>query len=85
MSHSEIFKKFNNIFSGIVPEVNEWFANGKDSIRVRIKNGSDFIFTYKSDTEWKYETLDSYIHNITIKIGGSQMNVGLHDNINKNE
>lgn len=66
MSHSEIFKKFNNIFRELAQSINTWFANGKDSIRVRIKSGSDFIFTYKSDTDWRYETLDSYIHSMTI-------------------
>lgn len=66
MSHSEIFKKINNIFRELAPSINTWFANGKDSIRVRIKSGSDFIFTYKSDTDWRYETLDSYIHSMTI-------------------
>ena len=39
----------------------QWFPNGHNSIRVRLTNNEDFIFTYNSDKDWCYETVDSYI------------------------
>lgn len=39
----------------------QWFPNGLNSIRVRLTNKDEFIFTYNSDKNWCYETVDSYI------------------------
>ncbi len=62
MSHLEVYKKFSGMFMETVPHIEAWFPNGKDSIRVRIKSGSDFIFTYHNFDNWCYETVSSYIN-----------------------
>lgn len=38
-----------------------WFPNGLNSIRVRLTNNDEFIFTYNNEKDWCYETVDSYI------------------------
>lgn len=79
MEHVGIFKKFKRII-GSLNKLEDWFPNGKNSIRVRLISGSDFIFTYNSDDDWSVETVESYLRKLR---GGHKMNVGLHDNSNE--
>ena len=82
MKHVEVYEKLKELFPMYVENSEDWFPNGKDSIRVRIKSGSDFIFTYHNFYDWCYETLESFIRKMK---GGHKMNVGLHDSINEDE
>jgi hypothetical protein len=82
MKHEDVYKQFSKQFPEIAIHVEDWFPNGKDSVRVRIKSGSDFVFTYHNFYDWCYETLESYIKKMK---GGHKMNVGLHDSINEDE
>lgn len=62
MSHNEVYKWFELYFpqySGDKVEV--WFPNGKNSIRIRQKNKQEFIFTYNRATDWKFETITSFL------------------------
>lgn len=82
MFHKEVYEKFKEKFPEKASYLKEWFPNGRNSVRVRFNSGSDFVFTYNSEDDWCYETVDSYIKKLK---GGRTMNVGLHDNINKDE
>lgn len=82
MKHVEIYEKYKTMFPELAIHVEDWFPNGKDSIRVRIKIGSDFVFTYHNWNDWCYETVDSFIRKLK---GGHKMNVGLHDSSDKIE
>ena len=64
MTHREVF----NLFEKICPveklgeEIDCWFPNGKDSVRVRlVKHHRELIFTYKDTDNWRIETAKSYI------------------------
>lgn len=62
MVHQEVFKLFDLYF----PEYNKekaevWFANGKNSIRIRLKNKQELIFTYNGKDDWKLETVKSFL------------------------
>lgn len=70
MAHDEIFKQFTNMFPIVAPTLYEWFPNGKNSIRVRLNCGSDFVFTFFDSCDWCYETIDSYIKKMK---GGASM------------
>lgn len=70
MKHEDVYKQFIKQFPEIAKFVADWFPNGKNSIRVRIDGGSDFVFTYNNWTDWCYETLDSYIRKMK---GGTNM------------
>lgn len=48
-----------------------WFPNGRNSIRIRQKNGQEFIFTYHSQKDWKFETITSFLNGM--KGGKSKM------------
>nr|DAQ19142.1 MAG TPA: hypothetical protein [Caudoviricetes sp.] len=62
MSHNDVYKWFELYFPLYAGEkVSAWFQNGKNSIRVRQTNGQEFIFTYRSQKDWRFETVDSYI------------------------
>lgn len=82
MVHTEVYEKYKKMFPELAIHVEDWFPNGKDSIRVRVKSGSDFIFTYHNWNDWRYETVDSFIRELK---GGRKMNVGLHENSHENE
>lgn len=62
MSHSEIYKYFELYFPDFAGDkVDVWFQNGKNSICIRQKNRQEFIFTYNGKTNWKFETVGSFI------------------------
>ena len=82
MKHEEVYKYFQTQFPNYDKYVNEWFPNGKNSVRVRIQGGSDFIFTYNNWMDWCFETVASYIPKMR---GGTRMNVGLCKNSHENE
>lgn len=61
MTHNLIFECFELHLRPQARNVVEWFPNGKNSIRVRLTNGQDYIFTYINESEWSFETVDRYI------------------------
>jgi len=65
MSHNEVYKWFELYFQLYAGDkVTTWFQNGKNSIRVRQTNGQEFVFTYNSKKDWRFETIDSYIKHV---------------------
>lgn len=62
MTHGEVFKWFELYFPNYSGEVvDAWFPNGKNSVRIRQKNHQEFIFTYDSSKNWRFETVDSFL------------------------
>lgn len=63
MSHNEVYKWFELYFPLYAGNENVamWFANGKNSVRIRQKNGQEFIFTYNDKKDWRLETADSFL------------------------
>lgn len=82
MKQEEVYKNFQSQFPKYAEYAEEWFPNGKNSVRVRVKGGSDFVFTYNNWCDWCFETVESYIRKMR---GGTRMNVGLHENSHENE
>lgn len=63
MVHKEVYKQFELYFPLYAGEnVEVWFPNGKNSVRVRQKNGQEFIFSYNGKDDWKFETRKSFIN-----------------------
>lgn len=55
----EVFKKitgFNDI------DVERYFVLGKDGLRIRFKDKTEYIFKYKSPRKWRLETYESYLY-----------------------
>lgn len=62
MSHKDIYVFFEKLLPMFASGVTEWFPNGKGSIRVRLGQiHQDYIFTFNNVTDWKFETLDSFM------------------------
>jgi hypothetical protein len=61
MKHDIILYYFKHHMRHEALKMTEWFPNGLNSIRVRLTNGEDFIFTYNGERNWCFETVDSYI------------------------
>lgn len=61
MLQEEVLKHFKRIFPPFSTQMTEWFPNGRNSVRVRVKSGSDFIFTYHSESDWCLETVDAFV------------------------
>ena len=59
MEHSDVFAMFQSKFEHV--DVIHWFPNGKDSVRVRTIDDVDMVFTYHSASDWKLESIDSYL------------------------
>ena len=64
MTHDIIYYNFVQHLHHYAKDVDTWFPNGKNSIRVRYINGCEFIFTYNKDSDWCYETLDCFIRRL---------------------
>lgn len=72
MTHDNVYKKFKECFIPNADELLEcWYPNGKNSIRVRPKGKGakyDMIFTYHSDLNYKFETINSYLNSIKVEV-----------------
>lgn len=67
MTHNEIWKAFKRHFTYASDSVTYWFPNGRNSIRVRLANNTDMIFTYKNKKVWRIETVDSFLESIKVE------------------
>ena len=61
MTHLAIYEQFKKIFPMYVKSKNEWFPNGKNAIRISLGDGMDFVFTFKNNRNFNFETIDSFI------------------------
>lgn len=68
MTHREVLDWFKLYFPQFAEHVEAWFPNGKNSIRIRQTNHQDFIFTYNSKKDWRFETVDSYVQQLRKEI-----------------
>ena len=65
MTHPEILTIFKQLFPLFAGGVDEWFPNGKNSIRVRISEVDiDYVFTYNDILDWKFETINCFLKNL---------------------
>jgi hypothetical protein len=60
MLHGELYEKvFKTLFPQYNDKVEEYYSNGRNSIRVRLTLGYDVIFSYDEESYNKYWTLES--------------------------
>ena len=64
MLHDRIFDTFTKMFPNIAERIVKWLPNGKNSVRLRDSYGRDFVFTFNSEKEWRFETVKSFIDTI---------------------
>lgn len=62
MAHGDVYKWFELYFPQYAGEnIEIWFPNDRNSIRVRQTNKQEFIFTYNGKDDWRFETIKSFI------------------------
>ena len=61
MTQRDVFKAFMEISRTTEQDIEAWFPNGRDSVRVRLKNKKELIFTYDSPNYWRLETKGAYL------------------------
>lgn len=61
MVHTDIFKKYKLRCSMSNGSVNAWFPNGRNSIRVRLFDKKEVVFTYHGPKNWKIESMGSFL------------------------
>lgn len=64
MVHTEVYKRFNDILPQDSKHVEAWFPNGRNSIRLRMLNKREYVFTYNDSKDWHFETIKSYLARI---------------------
>ena len=70
MLQKDVLEKFKELFPQYAEQVEMWFPNGKNSIRVRTHERHDYVFTYHAKYCWSLETIDIYVDRMK---GGSNM------------
>ena len=62
MTQKEVLKWFELYFPEYAGDkIDTWFPNGKNSIRIRQTNKQEFIFTFVDTSNWKFETINSFM------------------------
>lgn len=65
MGHHDLIPIFERLFPTCLgTAIYVWFPNGKNSIRLRMKDKREFIFTYHDEAHWQLETLDNFINRL---------------------
>lgn len=63
MTHIKVYEAFKALFPTYAESVTNFYSNGKNSIRLRVGEAHrDVIFTYNSDKDWRFETVDSFLN-----------------------
>lgn len=64
MTQKDVLKAFMEISRTTEEDIEMWFPNGKDSVRVKLKNKRELIFTYDSPNYWRLETKGAFLTNM---------------------
>lgn len=67
MFHKEVLVRFKKICGVEDENIKEWFPNGKNSVRVELKNGFQYVLTFNSVKDWCLETRVSYENRLSEK------------------
>ena len=67
MIHTQVYGFFQTCLPdqahlpAFAEKVETYFPNGKNSIRVRQKDGKEFIFSFNGEKTWRFETIDQFL------------------------
>jgi hypothetical protein len=65
MLHKDVYEIYKLTFD--LGEIDTWWQNGYNSIRVRYENKREVIFTYENTTSWRLETVNKFIESMNKK------------------
>lgn len=61
MIHSKVYATYEKLLPSYAKNTKEYFPCGLNTIRVRLHDQREFIFTYNKPNSWSFETLDRHI------------------------
>lgn len=67
MTHKDVLRAFSEELCVPFPSILKWYPNGRDSVRVTLKNGpfdGEYVFSYEGEGCWIFETMDHYIKRV---------------------
>lgn len=64
MSHKDVLEQFKKYFPQYAENMEQWFPNGRNSVRVRRPHMPDVVFTFHNPIDWRFETVDRYIESM---------------------
>lgn len=67
MSSESVYDVLKRLLPAYAEQTKIYFSNGKNSIRIRTHNNTEFVFCYRSDANWSFETVDSFLDILTRK------------------
>ena len=71
MTHNEVYKHFLSCMPMYKEAaIKVWFPNGKNSIRIRLTQGNEFVFTFYGPRDWRFETVEYFFKDVFVKKGG---------------
>lgn len=71
MNHKEVYKALERHLPSFFSQTSIYFPNGKNSIRIRLKDGNEFVFSFNNDDIWKLETRDQHLIEMKTKKKGA--------------
>lgn len=60
MTHKKIYETFSKMFPMWRSDVEAWFPYGNNRIKIRTINKKMFIFTFLSDGDWDFKSLENF-------------------------
>lgn len=68
MIHTIIIEIFKQNFPQYKDNITEWYPNGKNSIRVKLKDKTEIVYTHNSDRNWSLESKKHFINKLNEQI-----------------
>lgn len=56
MAPKLLYERFATHFPQYMYSENQYYPNGKNSIRIKVAGGQEFIFTFHNESDWRFET-----------------------------
>ncbi|MBS4930292.1 MAG: hypothetical protein KH020_03005 [Clostridiales bacterium] len=60
MTHKDVVAELKTRIPQYANNIKVWFPNGKNSIRFKQDDGTEYVFTYNDPKDWCFETLSNY-------------------------
>lgn len=60
MIHKDVVAELKTRIPQYANNIKVWFPNGKNSIRFKQDDGTEYVFTYNDPKDWCFETLSNY-------------------------
>lgn len=64
MLHKYVYEVFEKKFNKLAQQIDTWFPNGQNCIRIRLEDKNEYIFTFNSESDWSLETVNSYLKRV---------------------